>query len=136
MSLSVHGSESSNIHKNVHDEFIPKIGMEFDTEDDAFKFYNSYASNVGFNIRKHKVHYYKSGKVIDRVYSCSCQGLRKDDKRDDDVKRPRAETRFNCNAELRVSARTTGKFCVYQFEPQHSHALVSTKSAKFLRSHR
>lgn len=34
------------------DEKCPKLGMLFNTIDDAFDFYNAYARDVAFNVRK------------------------------------------------------------------------------------
>ncbi|GAA0164908.1 hypothetical protein LIER_20438 [Lithospermum erythrorhizon] len=65
---------------------------EFDTEKDAYDFYNKYAAYVDFSVKKHNGHY-KNKQIIDRVFACSCEGNRKDDKSNDDVKRPRAQTR-------------------------------------------
>ncbi|KAL8523501.1 hypothetical protein ACS0TY_013459 [Phlomoides rotata] len=38
------------------EEIIPKINMEFDSEDAAYNFYNEYARVTGFSIRRHTVH--------------------------------------------------------------------------------
>ena len=41
------------IHSNVEEEeeVIPKLGIEFETKQDAYDFYNSYARVVRFSIR-------------------------------------------------------------------------------------
>ena len=45
------------IHANIEEEeVILKLGMEFETEQDAYDFYNSYAHVVGFSIRRNKGH--------------------------------------------------------------------------------
>ena len=44
---------NDKIHANV-EEVIPKLGIEFETEQDAYDFYNSYALVVGFSIRRSK----------------------------------------------------------------------------------
>ena len=53
--------------------------MEFETEDNAYKFYNTYAFSVGFSIRKSSVHKDSLGKVKTRTFCCSCQGHREED---------------------------------------------------------
>ena len=47
---------NDKIHANIEEEVIPKLGIEFETEQDAYDFYNSYAHVVGFSIRRSKGH--------------------------------------------------------------------------------
>ena len=42
---------NDKIHTDVEEEVIPKLGIEFETEQDAYDFYNNYARVVGFSIR-------------------------------------------------------------------------------------
>ena len=49
-------NSNDKIHANVEEEVIPKLGIEFETEQDAYDFYNSYAHVVGFSIRRSKGH--------------------------------------------------------------------------------
>ncbi|KAK4397239.1 protein FAR1-RELATED SEQUENCE 5 [Sesamum angolense] len=56
--------------------------MEFDSEEEAYNFYNEYAKVIGFGIRKHSMHKDASGRFIDRIFCCACQGRRAKDKRD------------------------------------------------------
>ena len=56
---------------------IPKLGIEFETEQNAYDFYNSHVRVVGFRIRRSKGHKDDkdgSRKWLDRVfcYSCEC----------------------------------------------------------------
>ena len=92
---------NDKIHANVEEEVIPKLGIEFETEQDAYDFYNSYACVVGFSIRRSKGHKGDkdgSHKWLDRVFCCSCEGIQGNDKRDDNVKCHRPETRCGCKA--------------------------------------
>lgn len=41
-------SKIVEIHERIPYEIIPKLGLEFDTENTAYDFYNSYAYRVGF----------------------------------------------------------------------------------------
>ncbi|OMO81611.1 hypothetical protein COLO4_23494 [Corchorus olitorius] len=123
------------LHSNVSQESIPKLGMEFDTEEELFDFYNKYAEEVGFSVRRSKGHKDKSGNWMDRTLCCSCQGTRSTDKRDVDVKQHRSETRFQCLATLKVE-RFEGKLRVSKFIAEHSHALASPHKRIFLRSQR
>ncbi|XP_062100756.1 protein FAR1-RELATED SEQUENCE 5-like [Humulus lupulus] len=99
------------IHSNIPDEEIPKVSMEFETEEQAYNFYNVYAYKVGFSIRRSKGHKdNKDGKVKDRTFCCSCEGFRKKDKRYDNVKCHRAETRFGIapKASMELMIRRAG----------------------------
>ena len=42
---------NDKIHTNIEEEVIPKLGIEFETEQNAYDFYNNYARVVGFSIR-------------------------------------------------------------------------------------
>lgn len=50
-------TSNDKIHANIEEEeVILKLGMEFETKQDANDFYNSYARVVGFSIRRNKGH--------------------------------------------------------------------------------
>ena len=115
---------------------VPKVGLEFETEEDAYMFYKAYAEKAGFGIRRDKMHKGHSGEILDKVFVCACEGQRASDKRDDVVKQHRPETRFGCKAKLSVSSRSNGKYSIYKFISEHSHDLVSPSKSHFLRSHR
>ncbi|XP_042460349.1 protein FAR1-RELATED SEQUENCE 5-like [Zingiber officinale] len=110
--------------------------MEFKTEEDAYQFYLKYAKQVGFGIRRSKSHNDKSGKLIDRIFCCCAQGKRGKDKRDVYVKSHRPETRFGCEAKMKISCRKNGKLSVEQFVKEHNHYLSSPNKTHLYRSHR
>ncbi|KAL0406117.1 UNVERIFIED_CONTAM: hypothetical protein Slati_3925600 [Sesamum latifolium] len=60
----------------ISEEKILEIGMEFDSEEEAYKFYNEYAKAIGFGIGKHNIHNDVSEGIIDRTFCCACQGHR------------------------------------------------------------
>ncbi|KAL4318052.1 hypothetical protein GQ457_18G005870 [Hibiscus cannabinus] len=126
---------ATSVHANLSDEIIPRVGMEFNTEQDVYDFYNKYAKEVGFSIRRNKGHKDMYGHWLNRSFCCSCQGSRLKDKRDDDVKYHRTETRFGCLAVLKVS-RSNDKLQVTEFIADHTHALASPSKRMFLRSQR
>ena len=75
----------------------PYEGMEFESEEAAKAFYNSYARRVGFSTRVSMSR--RSRRDGARSFVCAKEGFRVDkDKpgRDGRVKRPRAETRVGC----------------------------------------
>ncbi|KAI3940962.1 hypothetical protein MKW92_033440, partial [Papaver armeniacum] len=87
ISLNVDCSEDVQlIHSRMPEEIIPLLGMEFETEEEAYNFYNNYAFNYGFSVRKSKAHRYSDGKVGDRILVCSAEGKRGTDRRDACIK--------------------------------------------------
>ncbi|KAL0284246.1 UNVERIFIED_CONTAM: protein FAR-RED ELONGATED HYPOCOTYL 3 [Sesamum angustifolium] len=92
---------------------------------------------IGFGIRKHSMHKDASGRIIDRIFCCACQGRRAKDKRDVSVKSHRPETRTGCCAMMRINGRYTRNYKVVNFIADHKgHDLVSPSKTHFLRSHR
>lgn len=76
---------------------VPKLGMGFDSEENAYEFYNAYAGHVGFSVRKDYVNRSKvDGSVASRRFTCFREGFRQKDKRGMNVKRPQRETRIGC----------------------------------------
>ncbi|XP_019460155.1 PREDICTED: protein FAR1-RELATED SEQUENCE 5-like [Lupinus angustifolius] len=124
------------IHNKIPDEIIPKLGLEFETEDAAYDFYNSYAYRVGFSVRKSKAHNNTKGHIIDRVFCCSCEGYHEKDKRSTSVNNPRAQSRFGCLAGMKVDCPSTGKFRIVQFIAEHKHETSSPSKTHIHRSHR
>ncbi|KAK2968198.1 hypothetical protein RJ640_001030 [Escallonia rubra] len=67
-------SRQFNVHGgNAHE--VPKLGMEFDSEQHAFDYYSEYAHRVGFSVRKHHVKK-RDGIVTRRTLCCSKQELK------------------------------------------------------------
>ncbi|CAI9095514.1 OLC1v1031489C1 [Oldenlandia corymbosa var. corymbosa] len=125
-----------NVHSSIPREMIPEIGMEFETEEEAFQYYLLYSKKVGFGVRRSKSHNDKSGKLIGRTFCCSAEGKRQRDKRDLNVRAQRPETRFGCDAKMKVNSFKTGKFQVIEFVAEHNHCLPSLSKTHLHRSHR
>jgi zinc finger SWIM domain-containing protein 3 len=74
--------------------WIPKIGMTFSSDDEAWKFWVKYGGRMGFDVRK----CYSNKSSLDGLvticrYVCSNQGSRAKDKKFSVCKRNRAHTR-------------------------------------------
>lgn len=111
---------------------VPKIGMEFDNDIDAYNFYNSYAKVIGFSVRKnHMSRNKKTGKVNRREFSCSWEGHYR--KKNTPMKK-REQRRSGCKAMLTIKL-CGEKFVVDSFVSEHNHQLES-ENAYTLRSHR
>lgn len=124
-------------HSIISSKKIPAINMEFDTKETTFNFYREYAKMARFSLRRHHMHKELSGRIIDRTFCCSCQGHRKNDKRDAGIKIHRPETRTNCSALRKINYHYTGIYKITKFVAEHQgHDLVSPTKTHMLRSHR
>lgn len=116
---------------------VPKVGMEFESEDDAYVFYNRYAKVVGFSVRKDFLNKSKvNGTVVSRRFTCFKEGYRRKDKRDINVKKPRKQTRTGCLAQMTISRQPNGKYRVIHFEAKHNHEGVGPHLVHMLPSQR
>ncbi|XP_059647343.1 protein FAR1-RELATED SEQUENCE 5 [Cornus florida] len=118
----------------------PYEGMEFESEEAAKAFYNSYARRVGFSTRvSSSRRSRKDGAIIQRSFVCAKEGFRNlNEKRtkDREIKRPRIITRVGCKAALSVKIKDSGKWVVSGFVKGHNHELVPPDQVHCLRSHR
>lgn len=125
----------------------PFEGMEFESEEAAKAFYNSYARRVGFSTRvSMSRRSRRDGAIIQRSFVCAKEGFRVDKDKDKDkpghvdgrVKRPRAETRVGCKAMLVVKIQDShsARWVVSNFVRDHNHELVPPDKVHCLRSHR
>ncbi|XP_021284090.1 protein FAR1-RELATED SEQUENCE 5-like [Herrania umbratica] len=114
----------------------PYEGMEFDSEQAARIFYNSYARRIGFSTR---VSVYqrsrRDGSIICRQIVCSREGFRRDAGQNSS-KRQRTITRVGCKAQITVKKQTSGKWAVSKLVKEHNHELVPPDKVHCLRSHR
>ncbi|XP_008240644.1 PREDICTED: protein FAR1-RELATED SEQUENCE 5-like [Prunus mume] len=136
-SQAMKGNEKIDlVHSSIRKQLIPVIGMEFETEDLAFKFYNAYAYNIGFSIRRSSFHKFKSGQLRDRLFVCFAEGKREIDKHVSNVKYHRAETRCGCLARMKISCHLNEKYRVIEFVSEHNHVTTSPSKTHFFNSHR
>nr|XP_045090306.1 protein FAR1-RELATED SEQUENCE 5-like [Aegilops tauschii subsp. strangulata] len=105
------------------DMFMQIIQMTFTSHEDAYDFYNSYAGDNGFSIRKNRV---RQGKHDSRLLT-----------EEGHSRRLRPETRCHCEAHLTVKLdQKRGVWYVDSFEDKHSHILAGPDEVPFLWSHR
>ncbi|KAK7307412.1 hypothetical protein VNO77_40452 [Canavalia gladiata] len=118
----------------------PYQGMEFESEEAAKAFYNSYARRIGFSTRvSMSRRSRRDGAIIQRSFVCAKEGFRVEKEKhsiDGRVKRPRAETRVGCKAVLVVKIQDSGRWVVSSFVKEHNHELVPPDKVHCLRSHR
>ena len=119
-------------------DWVPQVGMEFETLEAAWKYWVNYGKKMGFSVRKHYLNKSKiDGEITSRRFLCAKEGTRKEDKRDQLTRHHREETRTNCLVRLGVSlVRETGKYKVYDFVSEHNHVLHLPETAYMMRSQR
>ncbi|KAK9283939.1 hypothetical protein L1049_012196 [Liquidambar formosana] len=111
--------------------------MKFDTEGHAYTWYNEYAKGIGVSVRREYVNKNKeTGVITSRRFVCFKEGIRRKDKRDMFMKKPRKETRTGCEAHMTISLQPNGKYTIIDFEPNHNHKLADQSCAHILPSQR
>ncbi|XP_042019642.1 protein FAR1-RELATED SEQUENCE 5-like [Salvia splendens] len=121
----------------ISQDFIPKIGMEFETEVEAYDFYMKYAKATGFGTRRIAAHKDRiTGNLLDISFCCCRQGFRATDNRVVTVKRPRPEIRCGCKAMLKINGRYSGKFRIVKFVEEHNHDLCDPEKSYMFRCFR
>ncbi|WVZ77422.1 hypothetical protein U9M48_025287 [Paspalum notatum var. saurae] len=114
--------------QGVSPSHVPKVGMIFDTEKEAYDFYNNYARCVGFSIRRSFTKTRADGTIYCKYLVCSNEGLT--------AAKHRTSTRSDCKARLQFYISREGKWTVKKVELDHNHFLVSPDRAHTLRSQR
>ncbi|XP_034605112.1 protein FAR1-RELATED SEQUENCE 7 isoform X2 [Setaria viridis] len=104
------------------EEYTPRMGQEFGSEQEAYEFYRYYGWKVGFNVRKEYANRSKkTGEITSRKFACSREGHRASHT----SKGPVPDSRTGCNAHLIVRRPKPGaKLEVYAFQPRHNHPLA------------
>lgn len=105
----------------------PYVGMEFESEEAAKVFYDTYATRLGFIMRVDAFRRsMRDGKVVWRRLVCNKEGFRKLRPKRSENRKPRAITREGCKAMIVVKKEKTGKWLVTRFVKEHNHPLVAT----------
>jgi zinc finger SWIM domain-containing protein 3 len=127
----------SSIDPNTVLNPTPRLNMEFETLDDAWEFWKNYGGLMGFTVRKRYANKDKNEIITSGGFVCGNEGIRGQDNRVREVKRPRAETRTNCPARLRLKLiRQTRKYIVSDFIAKHNHDLQGVEAKHLIRSQR
>lgn len=105
----------------------PAVGMEFESYDDAYNYYNCYANEAGFRVRvKNSWFKRRSKEKYGAVLCCSSQGF----KRANDVNRVRKETRTGCPAMVRMRQVDSKRWRVVEVALDHNHSLGGSSMYK------
>lgn len=97
----------------------PVTGMEFESYDDAYNYYNSYAKELGFGIRV-KSSWTKRNSKEKRgaVLCCNCEGF----KVAKEASSKRKETRTGCQAMIRLRLVESNRWRVDESKLAHNHS--------------
>ncbi|KAK0595387.1 hypothetical protein LWI29_006104 [Acer saccharum] len=116
------------------DDFQPELGMKFSSEEEAYKFYTTYAERIGFKVRKGKVNRLSNGTIRKRYLYCSREGFKcSKEATKTTAKYHRKETRTGCPAMVQFTIEN-GKWEISCFIPKHNHELEG-KSKLIVGSH-
>nr|XP_043617051.1 protein FAR1-RELATED SEQUENCE 6 [Erigeron canadensis] len=108
------------------DFVAPAVGMEFESYDDAYNYYNCYALEAGFRVRvKNSWFKRNSREKYGAVLCCNSQGF----KRIKDVNRLRKETRTGCPAMVRMRLTDSRRWRILEVTVDHNH-LLGAKACK------
>lgn len=137
-SRSREGQVSSSSRKDVAevevDGFEPRDGIEFDSHEAAYTFYQEYAKSMGFttsikNSRRSK----KTKEFIDAKFACSRYGVTPES--ESGVSRRPSVKKTDCKASMHVKRKRDGKWYIHEFIKEHNHELLPALAYHF-RIHR
>lgn len=112
----------------------PRNGIEFESHESAYSFYQEYAKSMGFttsikNSRRSK----KSKEFIDAKFACSRYGVTPES--DGGSGRRPGVKKTDCKASMHVKKRKDGKWYIHEFLKEHNHELLPALAYHF-RIHR
>ncbi|KAK7824174.1 protein far-red impaired response 1 [Quercus suber] len=115
-------------------DFEPRNGIEFESHEAAYSFYQEYAKSMGFttsikNSRRSK----KSKEFIDAKFACSRYGVTPES--DSGSSRRPSVKKTDCKASMHVKRRADGKWIIHEFIKDHNHELLPALAYHF-RIHR
>lgn len=126
-----HDDESIDTHSRKG-PLSPTIGLEYDSFDEAYDFYNIYAKEQGFGIRVSNSWFRLKRKERYRAkLSCSSAGFKKKS----EANHPRPETRTGCPAMIVIKLVDSKRWRIVEVELEHNHP-VSPEIKRFYKSHK
>ncbi|XP_042502666.1 protein FAR1-RELATED SEQUENCE 6-like [Macadamia integrifolia] len=124
----------AEIHDGAQKEKIivpPFVGMEFESYDDAYDYYNCYAMELGFGVRVRNSYCGKTTKEkIGAVLCCSCEGY----KEKIGSIRLKPETRTGCLAMIRLKL-ISKNWQITEVKLEHNHVNIP-ESVRLFKFHK
>ncbi|PIA57361.1 hypothetical protein AQUCO_00600235v1 [Aquilegia coerulea] len=125
---NIESSGEYSINQGKKDHLPPAVGMEFDSYDDAYRFYNDYAEDMGFRVRVKSSWSRKLSKEkYHATLCCSCEGFKKQK----DTHRSRPETRTGCSAVVRIRRTEFQRWKVTDVVLEHNHIRIRKSNKNF-----
>ncbi|CAI9776289.1 unnamed protein product [Fraxinus pennsylvanica] len=91
----------------------PYKGLEFNSADEAYKFYNTFAAITGFKVRIGQLFRSKhDGSITSRRFVCSKEGHQH-------------PSRVGCGAYMRIQRQESGRWVVDRLQKEHNHEFDS-----------
>ncbi|KAF6140728.1 hypothetical protein GIB67_035155 [Kingdonia uniflora] len=115
-------SSENTVHSSKNVQNLPIVGMEFQSEEKAYDFYNLYARSIGFSIRRGSPSVRTNKVVRRRVLCCSKQGQYQKHSRGTHEKKC-LDTRTNCEAKI-VITLFGNIYRLVEFKENHNHELA------------
>jgi len=129
---SVAENELESINSQLKNPPVPTVGLEFDSFEEVYNFYNIHAKEQGFGIRVSNSWFRSKKKERYRAkLSCSSAGFKKKS----EASNPRPETRTGCPAMIVIRMVESRRWRIVEVELQHNHQ-VSPQSKQFYKSHK
>uniref|UniRef100_A0A1J3G901 Protein FAR1-RELATED SEQUENCE n=1 Tax=Noccaea caerulescens TaxID=107243 RepID=A0A1J3G901_NOCCA len=111
----------------------PRNGIDFDTHEAAYLFYQEYAKSMGFttsikNSRRSK----KTKDFIDAKFACSRYGVTPESENGSGSSTRRSSVKkTDCKASMHVKRRPDGKWIIHEFVKDHNHELLPALAYHF-----
>ena len=113
------------------DHLIPTIGQQFETQDEAYEFYNTYARHKGFGVKRSQNNKYRWYIRCVREVKHTTSVVEGERQRD------RGSQKVGCKACISLKVRVDGTCGVKTIVFEHNHPLVLSESMLvFLCSHK
>ncbi|XP_071913989.1 protein FAR1-RELATED SEQUENCE 5-like [Coffea arabica] len=120
-------------YNKLAEDGTPELGMEFNSEEDAYKFYNKYTFRMGFSVRKDYLNKDKGGVITSKRYSCCKEGVKRKYKGDVMPKRTRAPTKIGSGAKIIIVLhKGTMNFRMHDFVLEYNHELHIAQCAHIM----
>ncbi|KAF8411284.1 hypothetical protein HHK36_003831 [Tetracentron sinense] len=102
--------------------FKPYPGMEFESNEEAYTFYQEYAKCMGFSATKRNSRRSKKlGILVDANFACSRYGSSRGSGR---AANRRPCVKIGCKAGMNVKRREDGKWVIHSFIKEHNHEFL------------
>ncbi|XP_020254149.1 protein FAR1-RELATED SEQUENCE 5-like [Asparagus officinalis] len=113
---------------------------EFQTDNDAYNYYNVYAKKIGFGIRKATFEKSKKalGEILSRTFVCDKAGRKRasTENASELIINRRPKTKVGCGAKMKIKLTSSKAWKVTKFISEHVHPLTSPDKVMHYHSHK